>query len=410
MGKFGDYLTTPGGAAALSAGGSLLQGVAGGLFGIGSQRRQYKYNLKLQKQQQAWQKYMWDLENQYNLPINELQRLVDAGINPAVAFSNGGAVAAPVPQSGSAGGVSAPMASFPNVAGAAVQSAQAAQALDNQTEVATSQANLNNSLADKAKADAGVANEDKNIKSVVGRLYSENYAFISQIPHLVVGYRKLQNALYGEELSRSQIYTGYFPQELQLKQEHIRLNNRLAEREYDRVGAQIALYQKQGRLTDQQAENLRLMNLTMQADALMGEASARALDILYSSPNGKMENSLAFQDLLASFRQELSNRYASADLKAVELDNQLGFESEFGLASRRILGYNVPLRNMRSIRTQQWTSGVNTFMNVAGTVLGGLRSGASIRHMDVLNEAIQDTGRAAAPSLFSPRYRGGRIY
>lgn len=39
----------------------------------------------------AWNKYMWDLENEYNAPSQQVQRLLEAGINPLWAMQSGDA-------------------------------------------------------------------------------------------------------------------------------------------------------------------------------------------------------------------------------------------------------------------------------------------------------------------------------
>ncbi len=48
-----------------------------------------QYNLMLAKQQNAWNLEQWNRENQYNDPSAVMSRLRNAGINPALAYSNG---------------------------------------------------------------------------------------------------------------------------------------------------------------------------------------------------------------------------------------------------------------------------------------------------------------------------------
>lgn len=47
-------------------------------------------NETLARQQNQWNIAQWQRENRYNLPSEQLQRLRDAGINPALAYANGG--------------------------------------------------------------------------------------------------------------------------------------------------------------------------------------------------------------------------------------------------------------------------------------------------------------------------------
>lgn len=70
----------------LSSLGSAFGGLSGGLIGgifnnassISSQQRQNRYNRE-----------MWNMENEYNKPINQMNRLREAGVNPNMAFASG---------------------------------------------------------------------------------------------------------------------------------------------------------------------------------------------------------------------------------------------------------------------------------------------------------------------------------
>ena len=86
-------LTT--GTAALIAGGSVVAGLLGGLFGSKSQssanetnlqaaRETNQMNRELFNQQLAWQEDMWNKNNEYNSPAETIKRLQRAGINPAL--------------------------------------------------------------------------------------------------------------------------------------------------------------------------------------------------------------------------------------------------------------------------------------------------------------------------------------
>ncbi|QCS36167.1 minor capsid protein [Capybara microvirus Cap1_SP_145] len=68
---------------------TLLGGGLNALSTASSNRQSFKYSKKLAEFQNDLQLQNWNLENQYNLPVNQLQRLKSAGINPALAYSNG---------------------------------------------------------------------------------------------------------------------------------------------------------------------------------------------------------------------------------------------------------------------------------------------------------------------------------
>lgn len=62
---------------AVSAGSGLLGSLIAGA-----------YNRKRQQQSQDWAEKMWNAQNEYNLPINQVKRLREAGINPNLAFGS----------------------------------------------------------------------------------------------------------------------------------------------------------------------------------------------------------------------------------------------------------------------------------------------------------------------------------
>lgn len=62
---------------AVSAGSGLLGSLIAGA-----------YNRKRQQQSQEWAEKMWKSQNEYNLPVNQVKRLKEAGINPNLAFGS----------------------------------------------------------------------------------------------------------------------------------------------------------------------------------------------------------------------------------------------------------------------------------------------------------------------------------
>lgn len=62
---------------AVSAGSGLLGSIIAGV-----------YNRKRQRESQAWAENMWQKQNEYNLPVNQMIRLKEAGINPNLAFGS----------------------------------------------------------------------------------------------------------------------------------------------------------------------------------------------------------------------------------------------------------------------------------------------------------------------------------
>ena len=104
-----DALCAPAIAAAapwITAGGSALSSLLGGIFGSSSQSSANKTNLEIARMNQqairetnqmnyqihqsdiAQQERMWKLQNEYNDPKNVVQRLKEASVNPATAYGN----------------------------------------------------------------------------------------------------------------------------------------------------------------------------------------------------------------------------------------------------------------------------------------------------------------------------------
>ena len=62
----------------------------GGLIGLATTALQHRYNKKLSEQQFNQNIEMWNMQNEYNSPIAQRQRLEEAGLNPALMYGNGG--------------------------------------------------------------------------------------------------------------------------------------------------------------------------------------------------------------------------------------------------------------------------------------------------------------------------------
>lgn len=90
------------GSALISAGAGLVSGIGSSLFGAKKSRqaedRAFERNKELMKMQNDFNVNMWNMQNAYNAPSNQLQLLKQAGVNPAVSdfFGGSGSTAAEV--------------------------------------------------------------------------------------------------------------------------------------------------------------------------------------------------------------------------------------------------------------------------------------------------------------------------
>lgn len=144
--------------AAIGAGASLI----GGLVGFSSNSSTNKANMELARYQNEWNEQMWNKQNEYNLPVNQMQRFKDAGLNPNLIYGQG--------NSGNA-------SSAPAAAGATLRpytgwNAAINSAASNFVALRNSQAQLENIQAQTANTNQDTLNKGAalaNIKSNTAR-------------------------------------------------------------------------------------------------------------------------------------------------------------------------------------------------------------------------------------------------
>lgn len=61
----------------------------GGLFGLVGSAMNYGFSKKLAEQQNEYNLNMWNLQNEYNSPQAQMKRFEEAGLNPALIYSQG---------------------------------------------------------------------------------------------------------------------------------------------------------------------------------------------------------------------------------------------------------------------------------------------------------------------------------
>lgn len=68
--------------------GAIPNMISGGAS-IAGQKSANATNIKLQREQQAWNEKMWNMNNAYNAPIEQVKRLKDAGLNVGLMYAGG---------------------------------------------------------------------------------------------------------------------------------------------------------------------------------------------------------------------------------------------------------------------------------------------------------------------------------
>lgn len=114
-------------------------------------------NAKENEKNREWSEKMWHLNNEYNLPVNQIQRFQDAGLNPALAYGEGTSSLASY-----AGNMSASRG-FENPA--KFDTSQIAQLQINR-DIAESQIQLNEAQAYKATAEGNQVSTQNEVLPV----------------------------------------------------------------------------------------------------------------------------------------------------------------------------------------------------------------------------------------------------
>lgn len=154
------------GAAALSAGvgalGSIAGSVGGGLFSANQARKNRAFQERMYKKQVEDTLNFWNMQNEYNLPSAQLQRLKDAGLNPMLMYGQSGVQnvstgspdlpSAPHGAQGSVGSFNTPL-ELANLA-----------LLNAQTKLANSQANKNDVESEESRQRAQDIEQDVLLK------------------------------------------------------------------------------------------------------------------------------------------------------------------------------------------------------------------------------------------------------
>lgn len=231
------------GSAVIAAGTNIL----GNLLGFGSQQSTNRQNLKIMREQQAWQEKMWNKQNEYNTPENQLSLYQDAGYNPLTALNamSGNSSA------GSVGTVQSAQMQATDFSGFG----QAGQAIANamlQKDLIQSQIDLNNANAGKSQAETDftklkgqIEQADLKIRQNMSeaelKQYDANIAYIKSQK----AYVDAQKDMTESERKRFDLLTP--------------LMVTLTEEQIQQVKAQIDLLKAQKNQTEAQAAYIRKM-------------------------------------------------------------------------------------------------------------------------------------------------------
>lgn len=243
------------GATALAGGVSALSNVIGGWLGHNDVRSTNDTNLKIARESFDNNVKMWQLENEYNTPENQMARYKEAGLNPNLMFgsvSPGNASNAPQlasPRMDSSAGVI--QAAATNVGNTLMQTAMQRAQIDNMqadSELKRSQANTESHRPGLIDAETGLmrqrtqteiaqslsarvhANVDKALQSIyIAEEYQKLNNLTAQEKDLYAGiaYKNVQKTLAEEHVTMQQFTRALeaekFSLEKEIRREEIRL-------------------------------------------------------------------------------------------------------------------------------------------------------------------------------------------
>lgn len=175
--------------AAIGAGGGILGSIFGGIFGNKAQsdanatnlqiaRETNQANRELAEYSYSQQLEQWHRQNQYNLPVNQMQRYADAGLNPNLIYgqgSNGNATSSPTyPTPTMRAATVAPVNSFANsVRGMFGELGQMVSTYNN-LRIQESEINKNNEQSNLFKTQAKLL-VAKEIGESIRNSYNQDY-------------------------------------------------------------------------------------------------------------------------------------------------------------------------------------------------------------------------------------------
>lgn len=209
----------------------------GGLFNGGSQARQNRMN-------RQWQEKMWNMNNEYNKPINQMARYKEAGLNPHLIYGQGNSGNSAMP---SAPKTEAPQYNFADSAMAYVSLRKQQTEIDNlekTREVMDSQLRLNRVQEGKILSETASTDLQRRLSE---ELYDTNVATaLANLRNTEASNKKIEAEVnqIGASTNLSRAQVDKITQEINESKERIQLmqidgNNKQLEAELKRIEIEI---------------------------------------------------------------------------------------------------------------------------------------------------------------------------
>jgi len=273
-------------------GGALISagaGLVGGLLEGSAQESANETNIQLQREQQAWQENMWNKQNEYNTPAAQIQRMREAGLNPALMYSRG-----EVGNAGSVGSVAPahvqPVTGFAQGIGAAGSTIGNAMIQLEQVKQMRAQTQLLQAKATKEANSTMTAYEYWQQYRAKLRQTEENANYMSsrtagQDIYNIYEPKLLQNQVRHGELSNTElnVRTTLEMAHYALNVANYQLRKRMTDAQVTYTYAAIKLAQQKydviEKMTPEQFENLVQSTAKLAADTKITEHQDKQLDV-----------------------------------------------------------------------------------------------------------------------------------
>lgn len=331
-------------AAGVQAAGGILGSAVTGIVNAHMQNQANKFNERMYEKQKQDEIDFWRMNNDYNLPSNQVARLLSAGVNPASQFGEGTFVG------NSANAPSAPnpepfqMANFNDIGKGFISASQAWL----QSQLVKSQINLND-----AKATEGLTHVEK-LKAETKQIYETLEPTVAKL---------ISEANLNDEHT------------LKLAQD-IQSSTKLVNAQIEDIGSEIELRKKQGQkidsdilLNDARIDEL-FTSIQYTCEQMRGLKSNNDVQILYNTYIMPFQKAFADFDLQTKSEENFQAYLQSRMLaKSVSVFEKLGYSD--ALAELNNLKANTAYTQHRddNITIENWLE----FFKIMSTTFVGMK-------------------------------------
>lgn len=244
-------------------GGNIVNGLLGSV-GAGIQQnaqasQQYQYQLALQHDAQAWNEKMWNMNNEYNTPLNQVKRLQEGGLNANLAY---GSLSGNVAQPASAAGTNSMGRYQTSTEIQSARLAMANQMMQNAADlkVKEAQANLINEQAATEDFKRQNLAKDTDLKDWQAKSESENYYYLFETHPERVRAIALKNKQTVEETERIIAETSFTRANEIIQKGYFALKQQLTEAQIADLHSQIQYRSTMAILEGRKVTSTELLN------------------------------------------------------------------------------------------------------------------------------------------------------